>query len=258
MPQRPYPPSRLSNQSSHFQNDGQRESSLPPSRLLNQSFHFQNDQREDSLPPSRLSQSSYFQNDRESSLPSGRSHTSMSYGTYSRTGTPRTISRSTARTNRPSTASGRKSRSGAASILGGTESQSIVCAISEARGVSPTVGVAFVNVTLGEVTLSQICDNQSYARTINKIQMRLPSRILFTTTACPPSAPSTLYNLVEEHVADAQIVPLDRSAWSETEGIEYINNLALKEDVDPLKVSTNGKFYAIGSFAAVSDSETSV
>ncbi|KAJ4138368.1 MutS protein msh4 [Fusarium equiseti] len=43
---------------------------------------------------------------------------------------------------------------------------------------------------------------------------------------------------------------MERSAWSETEGIEHIHNLAFKGDIEPLKVATQGKFYAISSFAA--------
>ncbi|KAF5677578.1 dna mismatch repair msh4 [Fusarium heterosporum] len=153
--------------------------------------------------------------------------------------------------SRPGTVSGRKSRNGtASSILGLSETQSIVCAVSEARGVSPAVGVAFVNVSIGEVIISQICDNQSYVKTIHKIQMSGPSRILFMSTACPPNNPSTLFSLVQDLIPEAHIDALERSAWSETEGLQYIQKLAFKDDIEPLKVATHGKFYAISSFAA--------
>ncbi|KAL4722088.1 MutS protein msh4 [Fusarium chlamydosporum] len=109
----------------------------------------------------------------------------------------------------PGTSSGRRSRNTAVtSILGPNEAHDIICAVSEARGVTPSVGVAFVNVSIGEVVIIQ--------------------------------------NLT----ADTQIDALDRSAWSETEGLEYIHNLAFKEDIEPLKVAMQGKFYAISSFAA--------
>ncbi|CAJ0549703.1 Ff.00g033160.m01.CDS01 [Fusarium sp. VM40] len=185
-----------------------------------------------------------------------RPRTSLSqYSGYAPSGasTRPSISRpSTVRpASRPGTASGRKSRNGtASSILGLSEAHSIVCAVSEARGVSPAVGVAFVNVSIGEVIISQICDNQSYVKTIHKIQLSAPSRILFMSTACPPNNPSTLFSLVQNLIPEAQIDALDRSAWSETEGLEYIHNLAFKDDIEPLKVATKGKFYAISSFAA--------
>ncbi|KAM0316079.1 hypothetical protein ACHAPQ_011420 [Fusarium lateritium] len=70
------------------------------------------------------------------------------------------------------------------------------------------------------------------------------------STACPPNNPSTLFSLVQNLIPEAQIDALDRSAWSETEGLEYIHNLAFKDDIEPLKVATQGKFYAISSFAA--------
>ncbi|KAJ4269891.1 MutS protein msh4 [Fusarium torreyae] len=219
--------------------------------------------------PSRTdsrSSSSYFQSSgsqahlENSATPSGSSsrwpQTSLSqFSGYapSRTSTIQSISRpSTVHPgSRPGTASGRKSRNTTtSSILGLSETQSIVCAVSEARGVSPAVGVAFVNVSIGEVVISHICDNQSYVKTIHKIQLSAPSRILFMSTACPPNNPSTLFSLVQDLIPEVQIDSMDRSAWSETDGLEYIHNLAFKDDIEPLKVATHGKFYAISSFAA--------
>ncbi|KND89999.1 MutS protein [Tolypocladium ophioglossoides CBS 100239] len=152
---------------------------------------------------------------------------------------------------RPSTASGRKSRTATtSSILGLSDQQNIICALAEARGVTPSVGVAFVNVSLGQVILSQICDNQSYVKTIHKIQMASPSRIVFMSTACPPVKPSTLYSLVQELVPEAHCDAFDRPAWSETAGLDYIQTLAFPSDVEPIKVAIHGKYYAVSSFAA--------
>ncbi|EXK32498.1 DNA mismatch repair protein MSH4 [Fusarium oxysporum f. sp. melonis 26406] len=219
--------------------------------------------------PSRTasrSSSSYFQSSdsqahldhtaARSSLAPRRPQTSLSeYSGYDHSwnSTRPNISRpSTVRPgSRPGTASGRKSRNGtASSILGFSEAQTIVCAVSEARGVSPAVGIAFVNVSLGEAVISQICDNQSYVKTIHKIQLSAPSRIIFMTTACPPNNPSTLFSLIQDLLPETQIDAMERSAWSETEGLEYIHNLAFKDDIKPLKVATQGKFYAISSLAA--------
>lgn len=136
-------------------------------------------------------------------------------------------------------------------MLGLTETQSIVCAVAEARGVTPSVGVAFINVSLGEVILSQICDNQSFVKTIHKIQMASPSRLIFMSTVCPPNEPSTLFSLAEELLPDAQIDSLDRSAWSENAGLGYIETLAFQDDIGPIKVALQGKFYATTSLSAV-------
>ncbi|KAM0225193.1 hypothetical protein ACHAQD_001125 [Fusarium lateritium] len=223
---------------------------------MSRSIPSRSDSRSSTYFTSSGSQAPIGQSATPSTHHSRRPQTSLSqYSGYapSRTSTRPSISRpSTVRpSSRPGTASGRKSRNGtASSILGLSETQSIVCAVSEARGVSPAVGVAFVNVSIGEVTISQICDNQSYVKTIHKIQLSAPSRILFMSTACPPNNPSTLFSLVQNLIPEAQIDALDRSAWSETEGLEYIHNLAFKDDIEPLKVATQGKFYAISSFAA--------
>lgn len=51
---------------------------------------------------------------------------------------------------RPSTAPGRKSRTTTtSSILGAGEQQNIACALAESCGVTPSVGVAFVNMSRG-------------------------------------------------------------------------------------------------------------
>jgi DNA mismatch repair protein MSH4 len=72
------------------------------------------------------------------------------------------------------------------------------------------------------------------------------------STACSPNIPSVLYSLVQDLVTEAQIVAYDRSSWSETQGLDYIQNLAFQYDIEPLKVALNGKFYATASFSAVS------
>lgn len=159
-------------------------------------------------------------------------------------------------TSRPSTArsgSGRRSRAGSTrSTIGGGESQQIICAISEARGVSPTVGLAFVNISTGEAVLSQICDNQFYARTLNKLQVFEPTEILIVAPSGPPNPKSKMYSIVEENIIGARVVTVDRRYWSEATGLEYIQQLAFLEDVEAIKVAIGGNFYATCCFAAVS------
>lgn len=178
--------------------------------------------------------------------PTQRSQSSLS----SRTGISRT-STSLSMT-RPSTASGRRSRASTTSaILGPSETHDIVCAVSEARGVTPSVGVAFVNVSIGEVILSQICDNQNYVKTIHKIQMMMPSRIIFSSNASLNPRPYGLFSMMKEMMTDSQVDEFDRSAWSESDGLDYISQLAFKSDIAPIRVAIQGKFYATTAFSAV-------
>ncbi|RSL42649.1 hypothetical protein CEP53_012072 [Fusarium sp. AF-6] len=208
-----------------------------------------------STPPigDSWSPSSYFRNpSTPSPLVNKRPQSSLSHSTHhTAAGTTPGPSTTQPPTVRPGTAQERTSRNATiSSILGLSEAQSIICAVSEARSVTPSVGIAFVNVSIGEVVISQICDNQSYIRTIHTLHMAAPSRILFMSTACPPNKPSNLYSLVTDLLQESQIGTQDRSAWSESDGLEYISNLAFRDDIEPLKVATQGKFYALSSFAA--------
>lgn len=147
------------------------------------------------------------------------------------------------------TTSGRLSR--AASSIGASEGHQVICAVSEARGVSPSVGVAFVNVSTGKAVLSQICDNQSYVKTMHKLTVFEPSRVLIMSTACPPNTQSSLHATIQEELSSTQIVPLDRKYWSETAGLDYIQSLAFRADVEAIKVAIQGNFYATCAFSAV-------
>lgn len=158
------------------------------------------------------------------------------------------IQRSMSRaTSRPPT----RSRSRAASSIGGGVSQHIVCAVSESRGVSPTVGLAFVNVSTGEAVMSQICDNQFYVRTILKLQVFEPTEVLLVSTSGPPNPKSKMYSLIEEEVIGSRIVYVDRRYWSEPAGMDFIQQLAFPEDIEAIKVATGGNFYATCCLAAV-------
>lgn len=150
-------------------------------------------------------------------------------------------------TTRPST--GFRSRAG--STIGGGEYQQIICAISEGRGISPTVGLAFINISTGEAVLSQICDNQFYARTLNKLQVFEPTEILVVSTTGPPNPKSKMFQIVEENIPGARITSVDRRHWSETAGLEYIQQLAFVEDVEAIKVAIGGNYFATCCFAAV-------
>lgn len=174
--------------------------------------------------------------------------TSSQYDSLARTATP---AYSTV-----STPSGRRSR--AASSLGGGEVSQIICAVSEARGITPSVGIAFINVSTGEAVLSQICDNQSYVKTTHKLTVFEPSRILIVSTACPPSPKSCLYSTLEEELPGIPIIPLNRKYWSETAGLDFIQALAFKKDIEAIKVAIEGNFYATCSFSAVCTCQTKV
>ena len=121
--------------------------------------------------------------------------------------------------------------------------------MSESRGVSPTVGIAFVNLSTSEVVLSQINDSKSYVRTILKLQIFEPSCILMVSTAVNPR--STMCSIIEENVNNCPIVPLERRYWAEIAGLDYIQQLAFAQDVEAIKIAIGGNYFATCCFAAV-------
>ena len=115
--------------------------------------------------------------------------------------------------------------------------------------MAPTVGLAFVNLSTGEAVLSQLCDSQTYVRTIHKLSVFDPTEILVMSTALRPK--SKLCAIIEESLAGIRIVGLDRKYWAETAGLEYIKQLAFTEDVEAIKVSLGGNYFATCCIAAV-------
>lgn len=169
---------------------------------------------------------------------------STSYN-YTSSSTPRPTTR---RRSASKSRTSNYSRS-AVSAAGGVNSQRIICAISESRGISPTVGLAFVNISTGEAVLSQICDTQTYVRTMHKLAVFDPSEILIANTAF--NSNSKMLSFIEENVPDIHITPLDRKYYAETTGLDYIQQLAFVEDVEAIKIAIGGNYFATCCLAAV-------
>jgi DNA mismatch repair protein MSH4 len=125
--------------------------------------------------------------------------------------------------------------------------------MSESRGISPTVGMALVNLSTGEAVLSQICDSQTYVRTIHKLIVFEPSEILFMNTAANPK--SKMYSIIEENIPSTRITALNRKYWAESIGLEDVQRLAFSEDVEAIKVAIGGNYFATCCFAAVSSKD---
>lgn len=174
------------------------------------------------------------------------SNPSYSYsGYYNTTTTSHPKSRRS--TDRPGTA---RPRTGASTIAR-VEAQTVVCAVTESRGISPTVGLAFVNLDTSEVCLCQICDSQTYVRTIHKLRVYGPTEILIVATAAQPK--SKLFSIIEENleVIESKLTLLDRRYWAESAGYDYIHSLAFAEDVEAIRIAAQGNYYAVCCIAAV-------
>lgn len=127
--------------------------------------------------------------------------------------------------------------------------QEVVCAISESRGVSPTVGLAFVNLSTSEAVLCQICDTNSYARTINKLAVFEPTELLFMNTT---SARQTmLYDTIQSNISHLIISSIDRRYWSDRASQEYVDKLAFPEELESIRGSLESHYFAACCLAAV-------
>ncbi len=164
--------------------------------------------------------------------------------------------RSRPTTSRASTATTPRRRSrGPASVVSAGESFEVICAVGEARGVSPSVGLAFVNITTGQAILTQINDTQFYSKTNQTIEAHGASKVLFAETPGEAGAPSNkplLLSYIEDSSPGVELVASKRRDWSEAAGLEFVQALAFREETDAIMVALEGKFYATTSFSAVS------
>ncbi|KAL2403207.1 MutS protein-like protein 4 [Exophiala dermatitidis] len=126
-----------------------------------------------------------------------------------------------------------------------------ICAISEAPGISSTVGLSFVNVTTSEAVLCQFTDTQTYARTCHKLMVHEPTEVLYMAQA----ADSKLVSIISENLDVDNGGPvgtkLDRRYWSESSGYDYLQRLAFPDDLASLKLALAGNHLAICCFSAV-------
>ncbi|PUU80668.1 DNA mismatch repair protein MutS [Tuber borchii] len=154
-------------------------------------------------------------------------------------------------TSRPptSTCRPRTSRPRTATSAAGGGAQQVVCAVTESRGVSAIIGLCFVNTTTGECVLSEICDTQTYVRTMQKLAVFDPTEILVSPAAASPPK-STLLSIIEDYVPGAMITEVPRRYFNERSGHDYIQQLAFPDEVASIRVAVSGKFYAISAAAA--------
>jgi DNA mismatch repair protein MSH4 len=62
---------------------------------------------------------------------------------------------------------------------------------------------------------------------------------------------SKLHYIIEENLTEPILTFVDRRCWSDKAGHEYLDRLAFPDEVDSLKVTLGGNYFAACSFAAV-------
>lgn len=102
--------------------------------------------------------------------------------------------------------------------------------------------------------MSQISDNGTYARTLHKLEIYSPSHVLIPATGhVNDSIGSTLQELIldKEDEVGYKVGQIDRRYYNEKMGIDYVQNLAFADDVEAIKISLEGSYYAVCCFGAV-------
>ncbi|KAI7883907.1 hypothetical protein K492DRAFT_205104 [Lichtheimia hyalospora FSU 10163] len=121
--------------------------------------------------------------------------------------------------------------------------------LAESRGVSPEVGICIVHVTTGECTLSQVPDTPSYSRTLHKIHLNDPHKILFASTALESGA-TQLYQLVNDNFPEITISVIPRKHFSDDAGMKDLQEYGLEEDASSLLLGLSTKYYCLAAVAA--------
>ena len=127
----------------------------------------------------------------------------------------------------------------------------VICAISESRGISPTVGLSFVNLSTSEAVLCQFPDTQTYARACHKIRVFSPSEILYMSTAADSKLISVVTENLEVENSDILMTNIHQKYWSESGGHDFVQQLAFPEDLESLKLAISGSYFAVCCFSAV-------
>jgi len=99
--------------------------------------------------------------------------------------------------------------------------------------------------------LCQFADTQTFARTCHKIKVFSPERIIFASTTADSKLLSIIRENLEVENNTITMTDIDRRYWSESAGHDYIKQLAFPNDLEALKLSLAGNYYAVCCFAAV-------
>jgi DNA mismatch repair protein MSH4 len=132
------------------------------------------------------------------------------------------------------------------------EQDHILCAISESRS-SDIIGVAVINVTIGQVDIIRIVNDDRYRR-LTETLSRLPTwpqTFLVLKKVVDHPGTSSLSACLVAEFPKAEIVALDREHWNEADGLRMVDRFAWRKDIKAIRRSLENNFYASCAFAAV-------
>jgi DNA mismatch repair protein MSH4 len=132
------------------------------------------------------------------------------------------------------------------------EEDHVVCAISESRS-SDIIGVAVINATVRQVDLFKIVNDDRYWRlveTLGRLETHPQTFLVLKSVVDWPSKSHLAPRLLEEF-SHADVVPLGRDHWNESEGLRMIDRFAWQKDIKALRKELDHNFYVSCAFSAV-------
>jgi DNA mismatch repair protein MSH4 len=115
------------------------------------------------------------------------------------------------------------------------------------------IGVAVINMTVGEVDLFRIVNDDKYRRLAETLwrASTWPQTFVVLKTAVDQHSKSTVTDCLEKEFPDADIVPMDREHWNESEGLKLIDRFAWRADIKAIRQDLDRNFYVSCAFSAV-------
>ncbi|CAO3593979.1 unnamed protein product [Absidia cylindrospora] len=125
-----------------------------------------------------------------------------------------------------------------------------IMAITEGCGVATEVGICYIHLPSSECTMAQISDLQTFSKTMLKIHLANPAKIL--VTASPTTNPMTkLMQLVEKHFPRIELMSLPRRDFNDEEGLQFIKKFGIEESVTSLLRVISAKYYCLAATSAL-------
>ncbi|KAG2230711.1 hypothetical protein INT48_003718 [Thamnidium elegans] len=124
-----------------------------------------------------------------------------------------------------------------------------IMTITEGRGVAIEIGLCVFDINSCEFIISQLADSQTFTRTLQKINLNNPQKIIVASSSMDnphigsanEEVGTTLCQWIRRQFPRVPIISLPRRYFNDEEGKSYIRTYGLQEDVIGLLVGVSKK-----------------
>ncbi|KAI8078626.1 muts domain V-domain-containing protein [Halteromyces radiatus] len=126
---------------------------------------------------------------------------------------------------------------------------STLMAITEGCGVATEIGICTIHMSSSECMIAQISDLPTFTKTMHKIYLANPSKILVPVSVMDQR--SKLLELIEKHFPTIQLTSLPRKDFNDEDGIAFIKKYGMEVNVPSLTHALSTKYYCLAAVAAL-------